>query len=135
MLRIITVLAAFLLAACTATPSPQETMSKLNQRYVGHNADDFFLSYGDPVGKTSLKSGGTLYRWASTEAAAPPAAPAYRSYTSPQGRFPMLQPSAGASGGSHYCELQIQTDKKGIIRNLSMVTDSPGKWSTSRCAE
>jgi hypothetical protein len=131
-MRIIVSVVILLLAACTAAPSPQE---KLNQQFTGHKADDFFLSYGQPASQTSVKNGGSLYRWVSLEPQETKPTPMAYSYMTPHGKFAVPEPGDDTSLRPQYCELQIHADKKGLIRDIAITGDSPGKWSNSMCAD
>jgi hypothetical protein len=53
---------ALLLAACTTT---QGVTDRLGERYTGRHIDQFFISYGPPVGEYALSNGDKFYTWRS----------------------------------------------------------------------
>ena len=53
---------ALFLAACTTT---QGVTDRLGERYTGRHIDQFFITYGPPVGEYALSSGDKFYAWSS----------------------------------------------------------------------
>ena len=124
---------ASLLAACNNAVAPNLVMERLNQRYAGKPVGEFFRNYGRPVGKPRAADDGETYVWATIQPDNKPAGvPGVHVSPNAQITFPS---SAAKAPGGLICQLTIQTDTKGAIRNFAIVHDSEGKRSNSRCSE
>lgn len=93
-----------LLVGCTTT---EGASNYLNQKYVGRNADEFFIEYGMPADTFELKDGRRLYSWKSK--------------------------SVHVKGLA--CNLELRTDTSGLIQNIDIKRDTNGVWQTSQCSE
>jgi hypothetical protein len=122
--------ALFLLAACTPAATPQAAMERASREFAGHDVTEFFISYGSPV-SSQAQGDGKTYRWVSIEPSGGPRSAGIITY--PGGHFGTM----GSNGEmvSGYCEISIRTDSQERIQKLTLVYDSVGKFSSSRCAE
>jgi hypothetical protein len=104
-----TISLAFLLSGCV---SSQVVVEKLNNKYVGKNFDEFVINYGSPLQKFILSSGDIVYTWSSAS-------------------------STTISGGkiNLFCEAQFITSPNGIIKEVTILKDTIGNWTTSMCHE
>ena len=120
------------LSACTPMPGKRDAMERVNQEFIGQDANNFFLSYGRAAGSASMRDGGRQYRWLSVE----PNGGGRSGYlVSPSGHY--VTPSDETNGEmlSGYCEISVRTDASDRIKKIAIVSDSVGKFSGSRCAE
>ena len=122
------------LTACTSLPSRQDAMHKANQDFAGQPLSEFSINYGKPLGKAETVTGGKLYHWVSLGHSAPPDSQAFHNFAGPNGtHYGFYDPAV--SRELQYCKLDIETNKKNIIRKITFVQDTPGKWGSSLCAE
>ena len=125
----------FLLLAsgCTTTKS---AIDYIGVNYVGNNIDKFIIDHGIPSKQYELNNGNIIYEWVSN----------IRSYglsnTTTQnghmttsGNFTSTSISSGGGSLDVYCKLEFHTDPNGIILSAKSITDTIGRWTTSRCAE
>jgi hypothetical protein len=113
--------------------SPQQAMDRVNHEFAGQDVGNFFISYGSAASSKPLSGGGKLYRWVSLEPGGGSSSPAIFAY--PGGTYSIPQDNANGEMMSGYCEISITTDAHDRIRKLTLVSDSIGKFSGSRCAE
>jgi len=136
MFRLRMLITVFVVTGCAASESSTTAMNAINQRYTGQKADAFFLSYGKPASEATSDNGNKVYRWVSLEQGQTATVPPFQSFTSSSGKIHFAQPSmSGAQGGEQFCELNIETDTHGLIQHLSIIHDTPGRSSNSRCTE
>jgi len=126
--------ALLLLAACTPYTPPARVMDDLNREFVGHDSGEFFADFGSAVSSKAARNGGLDYRWVSIE---PGAAASHTTlFNRPGGVYGFMDTSpANGDMMAGYCEIRIHTDADLRITQLTLVNDSPGKFSGSRCAE
>jgi hypothetical protein len=132
--RLITALIVGLLAlpGCTTT---QEAMTNATSKYVGKNFDQFVLDHGIPHSKYQLNSGGYVYVWNSGIITySMPVTTTFSGTASPYS-YSGTATTTGGGAIDVFCELKIHTDESGQILSITPVTDTLGKWTTSRCAE
>ena len=120
-----------LLYACTACVSTQSVVNRFAQKWMGQNFDQFVLRYGQPYRKFELNSGDIAYVWNSGTSSMPIPATAT---TNVYGNTAYTQVSGGGNIDM-FCEMQIVTDRTGIIKQVSILKDTIGLWATSRCHE
>lgn len=113
------------LAGCISTASVER---RLEPMWVGKNFDNFVMRYGPPASKYELSSGDILFTWN----------PGTKSTTMPITATTNGNGLTQVSGGGSFseaCEIQILADKSGTIKQLKIMKDSWGTWTTSRCHE
>jgi hypothetical protein len=121
------------LSACTTT---EEALTAARSKYIGTNADRFWLANGPPARSHTLSDGSTLYTWVGGT----------KFYNTPAVTTVNMSPSIGGgvmgtattTGGSTVaigCALELHVDTKGIVRGIRAVDDTIGAWELSRCAE
>jgi hypothetical protein len=120
-----------LVFACIACVSAQSVVDYAVQKWVGQNFDQFVLRNGQPSRKFELKSGDVAYVWSSGTAFLSVPTTGIRNV------YGNTVDSHGDGGGKIeiFCEMQIVTDRIGIIRELIILKDTIGLSSTSRCHE
>lgn len=123
---------ALLLFGCATT---REGMERANTAFVGKNIDDFFLTYGVPYRKHQLTNGEFLYLWNSGVISY--GLPTTTNITGTKNPYGYSGTAVTYGGGSIdvFCEVQIHTSAEGKILSINPVSDTLGKWTTSRCAE
>lgn len=121
-------LALGLLAGCVST---QEVVNRLSPQFVGTNFDSFVLRYGPPKSKFILNSADIVYVWNSGTASVGIPASAT---TTGSGNTATTQFHGGGSIDM-FCEIQFVTSPNGTIKELSILKDTIGFWTTSRCNE
>src|SRR4051812_16405429 len=108
--------AASLLFACTpeAPPPPIRTV---NQQFIGRPVDDFFLSYGKPVGRPVIRGDEKIYSWVSVQ----PAESVMSQYHSiPVNSANIALPSPGSDRVVEMdCAVRIRTDRNDIVRGVT----------------
>ena len=93
--------------------------------------DDFVLRYGPPQNKYSMNNGDVAYLWNS--GASSIGMPAHANPQQPGDQaFPQY---SGSGNVDVLCEVQIITNKEGIIRQINIMRDTMGTRLTSRCRE
>mgnify|MGYP003585703054 CR=1 FL=1 len=95
----------FLIACATSGG----TIKKMNSVWVGQHLDQFVLKNGAPYTSYTLSTGDIAYRWESG--------------------------IKNSSDTIMVCEIQIVTDSKGIIKQITLINDTDGEWQLSRCSE
>lgn len=99
---------------CSVFKSNEEAQTIVTQRVAGMTAGAFFDAYGRWKNRVELPNGGTAYRWESGVGSAPP----------------------GIYGlDERTCIMRILADKNGRIESATILNDTPGRVSTSRCGE
>lgn len=128
----------FLLAGCNQYhyPSRDDVITGLNQRYGGKNADDFFLTYGMPSNQHQLNNGDRMYSWVSIEQGYQ-TVPVYNRFGTYYGYRNFYNVDSGFTEYpvERYCQLQILTNRRGIIQQIKLLADSNGKYAPSHCSE
>jgi hypothetical protein len=120
-----------LFVLCTACVSTQSVVDRFAQKWMGQNFDQFVLRYGQPYRKFELNSGDIAYDWNSGTSSMPIPATAT---TNVYGNTAYTQVSGGGNIDM-FCEMQIVTDRTGIIKQVTILKDTIGLWATSRCHE
>ena len=120
-----------LVFTCTACVSTQSVVDRVAQKWAGQNFDGFVLRYGQPYRKFDLNSGDIAYVWNSGISSISMPATAT---TNVYGNTAYTQMSGGGNIDV-FCEMQIVTDRTGIIRQVTILKDTIGLWVTSRCHE
>lgn len=121
----------FLALVCAACVSTQSVVDRFGQKWVGKDFDEFVLRYGTPYRKFELNSGDIAYAWNSgTSSIAMPAAATTNIY----GNTAYTQVSGGGNINMS-CEMQLVTDRAGVIKQVRILKDTIGRWATSRCHE
>jgi hypothetical protein len=101
-------------AGCELFKKSEEVQSVVNRRALGMQAGDFFQRYGTAFRRDEQSDGTTVYGWISQ---IPPAAPGY------------------LGQDDRTCTLQLTVDARGKVVSADVVTDYPGRTSSSRCGE
>jgi hypothetical protein len=127
------VLLLLLAAACTPQPTPQWAITRTNAEFDGKDVGLFFASYGAPAGVHSDGNEGKLYRWLSIEPMGGGSGAGYINY--PNGNYAIPSDNSNGEMLTGYCEVRIRTDADLHIRDISLISDSIGKYSGSRCSE
>jgi len=107
-------------------------MERVNREFDGHDVTEFFLSYGSPSGSEALSTGGKNYRWISLELHG---GPRHATAIMANRHFGTIGGTENGEMMNGYCEIRILADEDDRIRKLTLVYDSIGKYSGSRCAE
>lgn len=123
--------AALLLAGCGSTPSTHVAIERMNSEFAGRDINQFFLTYGSPSGSRTMHDGGRAYRWISLD----PQGGQGGYLISPGGHYTLPQDTSNGEMITGYCEVSLRTDSGDRIRKITLVNDSIGKQSGSRCAE
>lgn len=119
-------LLVILLSACTST---QQVHTQLQNRYLGQDFKAFVAAEGTPVSQNKLPDGGIRYVWAgSREVVVPP-----RTERSVVGNSVMPYYIGGGTLTLN-CELDIRTDARDVIRDIRILKDTDGQWTTSACS-
>ncbi|MDQ0423545.1 hypothetical protein J2045_004597 [Peteryoungia aggregata LMG 23059] len=144
------------LSACTTT---EDANRALQSRWIGQPVERFFAAYGPPINEYPLSSG-TIYTWRGgdktryippTYSSPEPARTTVRTETRTDSagktvvtqtrvvtRDPFWEPEmiSPPQYQQLFCELQINTDKAGVIATIRASNDTDGDgFSLSRCAE
>jgi len=115
--------------ACIACVSTQSVVDQVAQKWVGQNFDQFALRNGQPSRKFELKSGDIAYVWNSgTAFMSVPRTGITNIYGNTVYAY-----MDGGGKIEMFCEMQIVTDRTGIIREIMILKDTIGLSSTSRC--
>lgn len=122
-----------ILAGCTPTMTPDQAMQRINGEFSGHDIGEFFVSYGSAAGVKTQNDGSKLYHWVSIEPHSGSNLPGYINY--PGGHYVPIAPGTNGEILSGYCEINIATTRDDRIQKLTLISDSIGKYSGSRCAE
>lgn len=145
-----------LLSGCTTT---EDANRALQSRWIGQPVERFFAAYGPPIDEYPLSSG-KIYTWRGgdktryippTYSSPEPARAIVRTETRQDGsgqtvvtqtrvitRDPLWEPEIITPGRYEqlFCELQINTDRSGVIASIRASNDTTGNgFSLSRCAE
>lgn len=144
-----------ILAGCTTT---EDANRALQSRWIGQPVERFFAAYGPPIDEYPLSTG-KIYTWRGGDKTRyiPPVYTQYepartivRTETRQNGsgqtvtqtrvitRDPFWEPELITPGRYEqlFCELQINTDKGGLILTIRASNDTTGNgFSLSRCAE
>lgn len=117
-----------MLVGCVST---QTVVNKMGQKYIGTNFDDFVLKHGAPYRNFTLSTGEVVQIWSSgvTKVAMPGTAT-----TSYYGNTATTSITPGGDA-EMYCEVQFKVDKENIIRQVTILKDTLGSWTTSMCHE
>ena len=124
---------ALLLAACTTT---QGVADRLGERYTGRHIDQFFISYGPPVGEYALSNGDKFYTWRSGMNSV--TLPGSSNFSGSVNKYGQIQ------GNSSYtppttipiiCEIRFLAAADGTVKRIDITRDTWGWWQISRCAE
>lgn len=142
-------------SSCTTT---EDANNAARSRWLGQPVDSFFAAYGPPIDEYPLSSG-KIYTWRGgdktryippTYSNPEPASTVVRTQTRTDGsgqtvtqtrvitRDPFWQPQmiSPPQYQQLFCELQINTDKAGVITAIRASNDTDGDgFSLSRCAE
>jgi hypothetical protein len=122
-----TITSVFLLLSalvCTSCVSTQSVVDRFGQKWIGQNFDEFVLRYGTPYRKFELNSGDIVYVWNSgTSSVAVPATATTNVY----GNTAYTQLSGGENINM-FCEMQLVTDRAGVIRQVIILKDTIGFW-------
>lgn len=148
-------LSSLVLAGCTTT---EDANNAARSRWLGQPVEAFFAAYGPPIGDYPLSSG-KIYTWRGGDKTRyiPP------TYTSPEPARTVVRTETRTDGSGQtvtrtrviqsdpfwqpqmisppqyqqlFCELQINTDKAGVITAIRASNDTDGDGlSLSRCAE
>jgi hypothetical protein len=128
MRRVFILLALAMLAACTTS---KQANTALITKFNGTRADDFFFRFGPPASSYKASDGRTLYVW--SEHAQHISTPGTAQTTFAAGTaFTTYQPGADIN---IQCQVRIVADSGGVIREISVYSDSIGWWQLSRCNE
>ena len=119
---------AFLLSGCVST---QAVVDRLGNKYVGKNFDEFVINHGTPRQKFTLSSGDIVYTWNSGRSSI--AMPATATTTA-DGNTATTTINGGGSIDM-FCEAQFVTSPDGLIKQVSILKDTVGFWTTSMCHE
>jgi hypothetical protein len=119
-------------AACTPMQTPKQAMIRVNKEFVGRDAGEFFVSYGSAVSSKPTHDRGAIYRWISLEPHGG-ANDIYHPYLG--GHYSIPADDANGEMITGYCEISIRVNKDDQIEKFTIVNDSIGKFSGSRCAE
>jgi hypothetical protein len=146
---------SLVLSACTTT---EDANNAARSRWLGQPVEAFFAAYGPPISDYPLSSG-KIYTWRGgdktryippTYTSPEPARTVVRTQTRTDGsgqtvtqtrvitRDPFWQPQmiSPPQYQQLFCELQINTDKAGVITAIRASNDTDGDgFSLSRCAE
>jgi len=127
--------AAILAITVGACQTTEDADVALKTRYVGQDADQFFIENGPASAAQKLGSGSTLYVWSSGR----------RNVEMPGTATSTVQSFGSSSyvttnytpGGSIglECQVSILVDPENVIREIKPHRDSIGMWQMSRCAE
>src|SRR5437016_4602981 len=96
-----------LLLGCSSAVSPHAIMEQLNHKWSGHNVDEFFQSYGRPVGNAQPNDDGQIYRWDSIEPNEAPGVRRFYSYRSPDGKIGFSETVTNDAATTLNCEIRI----------------------------
>ncbi|MBI3596362.1 MAG: hypothetical protein HY203_04325 [Nitrospirae bacterium] len=119
---------SIILSSCVST---QSVVDKLGSLYIGKNFDEFVLNRGVPQKKFVLSNGDVAYVWNSgTSSVAMPVT----ANTTGYGNTAKTTVSGGGSIDM-FCEVQFVTSPAGIIKQVSILKDTIGFWTTSMCHE
>lgn len=119
---------AFLLSGCVST---QAVVDRLGNKYVGKNFDEFVINHGTPRQKFILSSDDIVYTWNSgTSSIAMPATATTTAY----GNTATTTINGGGSIDM-FCEAQFITSPNGVIKQVRILKDTIGFWTTSMCHE
>ena len=138
-----------LINGCATT---QQTIAKVNNKYVGKNMDQFILENGMPQQKYKLNDNSYMYTWNSgTKSFVMPTTTSYSGtstahanvrntgYGSVSGSaYGSSQGTATTYGGNTFnleCVIRLHATKDGNILSIKELKDSLGVWEASRCAE
>jgi len=111
MKKIFAILSILVICGCVST---REIQSGINGQWMGRDFDEFVLERGIPKKKFKLNSGDITYNWKS----------------------PKIPSTSDKKTVYLYCSLQIVTDKKNIIKEITILEDTAGTWlSDSRCQQ
>jgi hypothetical protein len=123
---------SLVLAGCAAGPLPEDMVRGLNKQWAGRTTEEFFVTYGKPVGKVQPDVVGVAYRWVSI---LPPQTPGEVHNFVAHGKTVGFVEPGSDTLEPRYCEMEIQADRKDIIHGIVMRHDDIGKRSNSLCGE
>jgi len=124
---------ALLLAACTTT---QGVTNRLSERYTGRHIDQFFISYGPPVGEYALSNGDKFYTWSSGMNSV--TLPGSSNFSGTVNKYGQIQGSSNYTPPTTIpilCEIRFLTAADGTVKRIEITRDTWGCWEISRCAE
>lgn len=109
-------------------------MADINREFMGRDSGEFFADFGSAVSSKTAPGGGRVYRWVSIE---PGANQAHTTLFNRPGGVYGFTDASPPNGDmmSGYCEIRVSTDADLRITKLTLLYDSPGRYSSSRCAE
>lgn len=125
------VLCVLLTLLCAACVSTQTVANETGQKWSGRSVDEFVMQYGTPYSKFTLGNGDVAYTWnlGVSNVVMPTTAT-----TNVVGNTAYTQLNGG--GNVHMsCEMQLITEPSGSIRQVRILQDTVGLWTTSRCHE
>lgn len=104
--------------------------------YIGRNADAFFSSNGPPISRYRLTDGTVLYTWSSGQMNIPvPATTVTTGQVDSTGSFTAVSDTVGGGFMHLECRLRITADSQNRIQDITIESDTLGKWHLSRCRE
>jgi len=122
-----------LVSACVST---QKVADKIGYRYIGQNLDLFVRENGIPYSKYQMSGGGYIYAWNSGVVALKmPATTSFSGNVSSTGYVNGTATTTGGGTWNLYCEIRIQTDRNNTVNSITIINDTWGRWTTSRCHE
>lgn len=121
-----------LLCGCS---SSNDANNALKERYLGENADSFFMNYGIPEASYKLSNGDKIYRWNSgVSKMQMPDNYSVSGNSVPVG-FTANIVDNGGYDISIGCKVDITANAENNIISIAVRSDSLGYWETSRCHE
>ena len=118
----------FLVSGCVST---QSVVNRASNQYVGQSIDAFVRLHGAPYQRFDLRSGDVAYTWSSgVRSMAMPLS----ATTSVVGGMATTN-FIGGQSLNLVCEIQIIASSSGMIKELLILRDTIGLWTTSMCHE
>lgn len=115
--------------------STQSVADRLGTQYLGKNFDEFVIRHGVPEQKFALSSGDILYTWHSGLSVPTPMSAHTTSHKNLSGSITSNTTFSGGQSIQLLCKVQFITTPNGIIKQIDIVHDTIGAWTTSMCHE
>jgi hypothetical protein len=109
---------------------------RLGERYTGRHVDQFFISYGPPVGEYALSNGDKFYTWRSGMNSV--TLPGSSNFSGSVSKYGQIQGSSSYTPPTTIpiiCEIRFLAAADGTVKRIDITRDTWGWWEISRCAE
>ena len=125
----------FPLLFSTGCVSTASVHADLSNKFMGKNLDSFVMRNGVPKDKHLMSNGYTMYTWSSDIATG--RMPTTYQTTGTYDGFNMYSNTTSMGGAviQMFCKINLMVDQKNIIKDISILNDTSGSYTTSKCYE